>query len=108
VHLATVTDGYGFITEQVIGQTDIALTVEAAQLTDDDPATATPAGIVIAADHGGVVQAVTGETVMIGAGALAQDTSIGIRRIAIDDLADGPSEWPRGGERAANRRGIPT
>ncbi|MEF8731696.1 MAG: Ig-like domain-containing protein [Candidatus Accumulibacter meliphilus] len=86
VHLASVVDPYGGVSEQVIGQSDIRLRVQAAALTDDDPSTATPAGITIAADQGGVVQAATGETVMIGAGALRDDAVVSIQRIAVADL----------------------
>jgi hypothetical protein len=86
VHLASVVDPYGGASEQVIGQSDIRLRVQAAALTDDDPSTATPAGITIAADQGGVVQAATGETVMIGAGALRDDAVVSIQRIAVADL----------------------
>ncbi|MHB8166398.1 MAG: Ig-like domain-containing protein, partial [Sulfuricella sp.] len=86
VHLASVVDEYGTMTEQAVGQTDIHLTVQTAQLTDDDPLTATPAGITVSKVHGGVVQSATGETVMIGAGALATDTPVSIQRIAVTDL----------------------
>jgi len=86
VHLATASDDFGWITEQVIGQTDITLTVEAAQLIDNDPDTAIPVRIAIDAAQGGVVQAETGETVMIGAGALKSDVPVGIERIDISDI----------------------
>ncbi|HRF74726.1 MAG TPA: Ig-like domain-containing protein, partial [Accumulibacter sp.] len=87
VHLASIVDDFGSVSQQIIGQTDIRLNVQAAQVTDDDPATATPAGITVAADEGGVVQAASGETVMIGAGALAADTVVSIRRIDLANLA---------------------
>jgi hypothetical protein len=86
VHLASVVDRYGGVSDQVIGQSTIRLRVQAAALTDDDPNTAAPAGITIAADQGGVVQAATGETVMIGAGALRDDALVSIRRIAVAEL----------------------
>ncbi|HRI91766.1 MAG TPA: Ig-like domain-containing protein [Accumulibacter sp.] len=86
VHLASVVDRYGGVSDQVIGQSTIRLRVQAAALTDDDPNTAAPAGITIAADQGGVVQAATGETVMIGAGALRDDALVSIRHIAVAEL----------------------
>ncbi|MBK6595650.1 MAG: Ig-like domain-containing protein [Burkholderiales bacterium] len=87
VHFANSVDAYGNIIEEAIGQSDIALNVEIAQVTENDPTTGAPAGIAIAADHGGAVQAATGETVLIGAGALQQDTAVGINRIDITDIA---------------------
>ncbi|MCB1967308.1 MAG: hypothetical protein KDI64_15080, partial [Candidatus Accumulibacter sp.] len=86
VHLASSVDVYGQIGEQIIAQTDIRLRVQNAQLTDDDATTDAPAGITIAADQGGVVQAASGETVMIGAGALTADALVSINRIALADL----------------------
>ncbi|WP_291995607.1 tandem-95 repeat protein [Candidatus Accumulibacter sp. ACC003] len=86
VHLASVVDDYGELSQQAIGQTNIRLSVQAAQFTDDDPLTATPAGIQIAADQGGVVQAASGETVMIGAGALPADALVSIRRIELANI----------------------
>ena len=53
----------------IIGQSDILLNVDAAQQIDEDDATPAPRGIEISADQGGAVEASTGETVMIGAGA---------------------------------------
>jgi hypothetical protein len=86
IHLASIVDRYGGISEQRIGQTDIRLRVQAAALTDDDPSTDAPAGISIAADQGGVVQAASGETVLIGAGALRDDTVVSIQRIDVAEL----------------------
>jgi len=86
IHLASAVDPYGGISEQRIGQTDIRLRVQAAALTDDDPSTDAPAGIAIAADQGGVVQAASGETVLIGAGALRDDTLVSIQRIDVAEL----------------------
>lgn len=64
VHLESVVDEYGFITEQVIGQTEILAQCRVLQIAR------LGRQITIAADLGGAVQAATGETVPIGAGAL--------------------------------------
>ncbi|MCI4427871.1 MAG: putative Ig domain-containing protein, partial [Burkholderiales bacterium] len=74
------------LTDQQLGQSDITLTVQVAQVTDNDHASAAPRSITIAKDTGGVVTDTTGETVMIGAGALASDAPVSIQRIAIDNL----------------------
>jgi len=84
VHLGSVVDAYGTVSEQVIGQSDIKLSVQTAQLTDNDPATAAPQTILVNAHEGAAISAETGETVLIGAGALKQDTPVAISRI---DLA---------------------
>ncbi len=86
VHLTHVVDDWGNVSAAAIGQTDVALLVEAPQPIDDDPATAAPAGRIVAAEHGGVVQAATGETVMIGAGALKSDARVSIRRLELAQL----------------------
>ncbi|MFN0318260.1 MAG: Ig-like domain-containing protein, partial [Burkholderiales bacterium] len=85
VHLASSLDASGYVTEQVIGQSDITLTVQAAQVTDEDPLTPAPQRIAIGT-QGGVVAASTGEAVLVGAGALREDTQIGIRRIELANL----------------------
>jgi VCBS repeat-containing protein len=82
----TYTPIYKMGTESVIGQSDIALNVQAAQLTDTDPTTVTPQAITVSAQDGAAVSADTGETVLIGAGALKQDTSVSISRIDINNL----------------------
>jgi hypothetical protein len=86
VHLANEVDESGQITTSAIGQADIALLVEMPLAIDDDPATPTPAAGVIAAARGGVVQAATGELLLIGAGALGSDTPVSIRRIELARL----------------------
>ncbi|MDS4013282.1 MAG: Ig-like domain-containing protein, partial [Candidatus Accumulibacter sp.] len=86
IHLATRVDTDGQILEQTIGQTDILLTVTLPTAVDDEASTATPAAIVVVAEHGGIVRAASGETVLIGAGALKADTAVGIRRVALADL----------------------
>jgi hypothetical protein len=70
----------------VIGQSDVALNVQVAQLTDNDPNTATPQAIIVSAKDGAAASADTGETVLIGAGALAQDAAVSISRIDINNL----------------------
>ncbi|WP_291853752.1 Ig-like domain-containing protein [Accumulibacter sp.] len=87
VHFVNVVDDFGDISARVIGQTDVAVLVEAAQTIDDDPATPMPTGSTITAGHGGVVQAATGEMVMIGAGVLPRDTVVSIRPIELARLA---------------------
>ncbi|WP_374326246.1 tandem-95 repeat protein [Azonexus sp.] len=86
IHLASTVDEFGKVIEQVVGQTDVALSVQVAQLVDNDAATPAPQAVVVSADHGGAVSAATGETVLIGAGALAQDTSVAIERKDIADI----------------------
>jgi len=81
VHLGSVVDAYGSVSEQVIGQRDIQLSVQIAQTTDNDPATETPQTITVNAQEGAAISAETGETVLIGAGALKQDTPVSISRI---------------------------
>ena len=81
VHLGSVVDAYGTVSEQIIGQSDIKLSVQVAQITDNDPATATPQTILVNAKEGAAISAETGETVLIGAGALNQDTPVAISRI---------------------------
>jgi VCBS repeat-containing protein len=83
----TYTPIYRMGTESVIGQSDIALNVQAAQLTDTDPTTVTPQAITVSAQDGAAVSADTGETVLIGAGALNADTAVSISRINVADLA---------------------
>jgi len=72
--LGSVVGAYGTVSEQVIGQSDIKLSVQTAQTTDNDPATAAPQTILVNAKQGAAISAETGETVLIGAGALKQDT----------------------------------
>ena len=86
VHLASITDAYGNISQQIAGQSVIRLTVQTAQLTDTDAATPAPSNITVAAATGGVVAAATGETVLIGAGVLGQDSAIGISRLDLSTL----------------------
>ncbi|QNM95070.1 tandem-95 repeat protein [Chitinimonas koreensis] len=86
VHLASWLDPQGNLVEQVVGQATVRLEIGAAQSVDDDPATATPAGVTVSREHGGAVQAATGETVLIGAGALAADTVVGIGRIELGQI----------------------
>ncbi|MBK7952691.1 MAG: hypothetical protein IPK02_01265 [Candidatus Accumulibacter sp.] len=86
VHLSNEVDDSGSVRSRVIAQTDIVLVVETAQLTDDDPATPAPAGVAIAAGHGGIVQAASGESVLIGPGALPEDAVVAIRRIDLAQL----------------------
>ena len=76
IHLGSVVDAYGTVSEQVIGQSNIKLSVQAAQITDNDPTTATPQTILVNAQEGAAISAETGETVLIGAGALSQDTPV--------------------------------
>jgi hypothetical protein len=71
---------------QAIGQDDITLTVSPAQLTDSDDATPAPRSVVIDAVHGGAVSSATGETVLIGPGALPADTPVAIRRIELANV----------------------
>ena len=79
-HLASVHDADGNIVWQVIGQHDIVLSVQAAQA-------ATAAGIAVEAAQGGIVAAATGETVLIGPGALKENAAVKIERIAIANIA---------------------
>ncbi|MCM8661444.1 MAG: hypothetical protein NFV80_00090, partial [Candidatus Accumulibacter sp.] len=87
VHLRNTVDDFGSVTATAISQSDVLLVVAPAQPTDDDPMTPTPAGIALSAADGGIVQADSGETVMIGAGALASDALVSIRRIDLAELA---------------------
>jgi hypothetical protein len=86
VHLGTDVDAYGSLTQQAIGQTLISLKVQLPQLTDNDPATSTPDRISVGAEGGGIVAAATGETVLIGPGALKVATAVGIQRLAVDNI----------------------
>ncbi len=86
VHLGSSLDENGNVVEQVIGQSDITLNVQTAQLTDNDAATPAPQSIIVSAQDGAVISADTGETVLIGAGALRADTAVSIRRIDINNL----------------------
>jgi hypothetical protein len=86
IHLATDVDQMGNVAEQVIGQSDVLLMVAPAQSTDDNPLTDTPAAVAVNSAQGGVVQASTGEMVMVGAGALKQDTAVAIHRLNIDGI----------------------
>ena len=79
-------DAYGRVAEQVIGQSDISLTVQVAQLTDNDTATPAPQTILVNAKEGAAISSSTGEAVLIGAGALAQDTAVSINRIALNSI----------------------
>jgi hypothetical protein len=82
----TYTPIYKMGTASVIGQSDIALNVQVAQLTDNDAATPAPQSITVSAQDGAAISAATGETVLIGAGALTQDTAVSISRINLADL----------------------
>ena len=86
MHLASVVDAYGSVSEQIIGQSDLSLTVQVAQLTDNDPTTATPQTIVVNAQEGAAISSDSGETVLIGAGALSQDTAVSISRIELSAI----------------------
>src|SRR5207247_1830892 len=77
---------FGAISQQVVGQSDIALTVQAAQVTDEDDSTPAPRAIAVSKDAGGVVSDDTGETVMIGAGVLRDDVAVAIHRINVTDI----------------------
>jgi len=82
VHLRSLSfDGEGTLLRQIVGQRNVALTVTPAQRLDG------AAAIDVRQAEGGVIVAPTGETVLIGPGALAQDSAVGIRRIALADLA---------------------
>ncbi|EXI65626.1 MAG: rhombotarget A [Candidatus Accumulibacter adjunctus] len=87
VHLANEVDASGAITARAIGQTDIALLVQTPQSIDDDPLTPIPAASIIRAAQGGIVQAASGELLLVGAGALGEDTPVSIRRIDLAHLA---------------------
>jgi VCBS repeat-containing protein len=89
IHLASVVDAYGSVSEQIIGQSDINLSVQSAQHTDNDPATAAPQTILVNAELGAAISAETGETVMIGAGALTQDTPVAISRTDLSSIDPG-------------------
>ena len=80
IHLASVHDADGNTVWQVIGQHDIVLSVQAAQA-------ATAAGIAVEAAQGGIVAAATGETVLIGPGALKENIAVKIERIDVADIA---------------------
>ncbi|MFN6132307.1 MAG: Ig-like domain-containing protein [Synechococcaceae cyanobacterium] len=86
VHLGTDVDPYGSLKQQAIGQTLISLKVQVPQLTDNDPATPTPDRISVGAEAGGIVAAATGETVLIGPGALKAATAVGLQRRAVDNI----------------------
>jgi hypothetical protein len=86
VRLDSQLNDTGGITEQRIGQIDISLSVQAPQVTDDDPLTITPQSVVVSAAQGAVVSSDTGEQVMIGAGALKNDTAVSIRRINVNEV----------------------
>ena len=86
IHLASIVDAYGTVSEQIIGQSNISLTVQVAQVTDNDAATATPQTILVQAADGAAISSETGETVLIGAGALRQDTAVSISRINLADI----------------------
>jgi YD repeat-containing protein len=86
VHLSTNVDPDGSLQQQTIGQTLITLKVQLPQVTDNDPATPAPDRVSIAAAAGGIVATSTGETLLIGPGALAGDASVGIQRLAVDDI----------------------
>ncbi|MEO7623423.1 MAG: hypothetical protein ABIS30_10200, partial [Gallionella sp.] len=82
----TYTPIYKMGTASVIGQSDIALNVQVAQLTDNDAATPAPQAITVSAQDGAAISADTGETVLIGAGALKSDAAVSISRIDINNL----------------------
>ncbi|MCL1960576.1 MAG: Ig-like domain-containing protein [Desulfovibrionaceae bacterium] len=83
VHLWSMADGYGgFWDGQAIGQQNIDLAVAVPQTL------ASPArpAVAVGKTQGAIVAAATGETVLIGPGALAQDSAVGIARIPLADL----------------------
>jgi len=69
------------LVSQVIGQSNIALTVQTAQITDEDDSTPAPRAVTVSRHVGGVVSGTTGETVLIGVGALRDDTAVSIHRL---------------------------
>ncbi|ULU23434.1 tandem-95 repeat protein [Dyella terrae] len=77
----------GTLGMQAIGQSDITLNVTAPQVETTDPATNAVQGIEVNQGQGAVISAGTGETVMIGAGTLPQDTQVAIQRIDLAQLA---------------------
>jgi hypothetical protein len=87
LRLESQTDIEGTITAQAIGQSDITLTVTAAQVETTDSTTHAVQGVEVAKNQGAVISAPTGETVMIGAGTLPQDTQVAIQRIDLTQLA---------------------
>lgn len=83
IHLAKHADPYGNIQETVISQYDIALTIEQAQeLVPNSP----QSKIIVSAQEGAVIQASTGEQLLIGAGALIQDTPVAITAIDVSQI----------------------
>ncbi|WP_346949032.1 Ig-like domain-containing protein [Dyella sp.] len=86
VYLRSETDIFGNIVNQTIGQRDIVLHVDVAQVVDSDAGTPAPQSVQVHKDEGAVVAAATGETVMIGAGVLAADTAVSIQRIDLASL----------------------
>lgn len=65
----SVTDEQGTVTGQGLGQSDITLTVQLAQRTDDDNATPVPRSVIVSAAQVGAFGDSTGKTVLIRAGA---------------------------------------
>jgi hypothetical protein len=83
IHLASRTDSSGkLLVAQSIGQTDIRLVVDKAIDINPD----TGARITVRAKEGGIVRAVTGETVLIGEFALKKDTPVGIERLDLSRI----------------------
>lgn len=81
----------------IIGQSDISVSVQQAQLIDNDAQTPAPQSIAVNVNDGAVVSDTTGETVFIGAGALSaqstsQDQSVSIARINVQDIAAAPGQ----------------
>jgi predicted chitinase len=90
VYLGSYLDNDGSIIVQRVGLANVTLHVEAAQITDDDDATSAPRQIIVSATDGGIVSSTSGETVLVGAGALVADTGVSIRRLPVDELANPP------------------
>ena len=85
LHLKDTLNASGRLIKQGLGLSDITLGIEVAQVSDASGQSG-PRTIAIRAAEGGIVAAPTGETVMIGAGALDGDTQVGITRINVADV----------------------
>ncbi|MES2205594.1 MAG: putative Ig domain-containing protein [Pseudomonadota bacterium] len=81
IHLNSSVDN-GQLFEQAIGQTDILLTVQLAQEVSQGETRT----IIVMPEEGGAIKSATGETVLIGAGALKDDTAVSIKRIDLNQL----------------------
>ena len=78
IHLVSHVDAFGNIEERIIAQSDFNLIITDATLVQEQK--------ILLSPEGGVVETATGEKLLIGKGALSQETAVGIKKLDLSHL----------------------